>query len=156
MIKNTKEAQEVALTLCQATPPVVFHPDAPALSLRILMRGAKWPALPERADTAHVSPALIKTATPEPTTLAAVRISKINPNCAQPTDIQTASPSLPTNPDSDVTSAANFGGSDSDSDYFESAENSPTSPANTLDLAGNIRKLESTHEVLEGDINAIT
>ena len=41
-------------------------------------------------------------------------------------------------------------------DYVESAENSPTSPANTLDLAGHIRELEAMHKVLEGDIVAIT
>ena len=51
--------------------------------------------------------------------------------------------------------AANFGGIDSDSDYVKSADNSPMSSANTLDLEGHITELEMMHEVLEGEINAI-
>ena len=53
-------------------------------------------------------------------------------------------------------SAASFGGSDGDSDYVNSAENSPTSPANTPELAGHIIKLEAMYNVSEGDIDAIT
>ena len=41
-------------------------------------------------------------------------------------------------------------------DYVESAENSPTSPANTLDLAGHIRELEAMHEVSEGELDTNT
>ena len=51
--------------------------------------------------------------------------------------------------------AASFGGNDGDSDYIELAKNSPTSPANTPDLAGHIRELEAMHEVLEGEIGTI-
>ena len=43
--------------------------------------------------------------------------------------------------------AASFGGSDGNSDYFKSAKNSPTIPANTPDLAGHISKMEAMHEV---------
>ena len=39
-------------------------------------------------------------------------------------------------------SVASIGESDGDSDYVESAENSPTSPANTPDLEGHIIELE--------------
>ena len=53
-------------------------------------------------------------------------------------------------------SAASFVESDGDSDYVELAENSPTSPSNTTDLAGNTSKLEEMQEVLEGEINVIT
>ena len=53
-------------------------------------------------------------------------------------------------------SAVIFGESGSDSDYVESAENSPTSPANTLDLTGHVSKMEAIHEVLEGELDAIT
>ena len=42
--------------------------------------------------------------------------------------------------------------SDGDSDYVESAENSPTSPANTPDLKGNISELKEMHEVTDGDL----
>ena len=50
---------------------------------------------------------------------------------------------------------ASIGWSDGDSDYVELDENSPTSPANTPDLASHIRKLEAMHEVLEGELEAI-
>ena len=45
--------------------------------------------------------------------------------------------------------------SDGDSDYVESAENPPTSLANTLYLAGHISKLEETNEVAKGNLAAI-
>ena len=63
------------------------------------------------------------------------------------------SPSTHANPKSDVTSAASFGGSDSDSYYVDSAKNSPTSSANTPDLKGHIIKMETMREVLEGKID---
>ena len=104
----TKESQEAALTLCQFTPPVVFHPDAPDLSTRPLTRVAKWSALTARADTAHADPALTKTAATDPTTPAAIGSGKINSNRAQPTDGKTASPGTPANPDSEFMLAAGF------------------------------------------------
>ena len=122
-IQNIDEAQEAAPTLCQTTPLVVFQPDAPAFSPSVLMRGAECSSLPARSKTDHTTPALTETANPNLATLASVGSGKINPNRAQPTDGQSASPSPPTDPDSDVTSAASFGGSDSNSDYVESAEN---------------------------------
>ena len=154
--QTTEEAQEAAPTLCQAITPVVLHPDAPALSSSVLTRGAEWPALPAHADTAHAAPALTETATPDPATPAAIGSGKINSNCAQPTDGQTASLNPPADPDSDVMSVASIGGSDGDSDYVESAENSPTSPANMPDLVGDISELEEMHEVLEGELDTIT
>ena len=42
--------------------------------------------------------------------------------------------------------------SDGNSDYIESSENSPTSPANTPDLEGHISELEEMHEVSEGNL----
>ena len=47
---------------------------------------------------------------------------------------------------------AGIGDSDGDSDYVELAENSPTSPANTPDLAGHIREMEEMHKVAEGEL----
>ena len=44
------------------------------------------------------------------------------------------------------------GDSAGDSDYVESTENSPTSPANTPDLAGHISKLEKMHNIAESEI----
>ena len=134
---------------------VFFHPDSLALSPSILTRGAKWPALPARADTTHAAPELTETATPDPATPAAVGFGKINSNRARPTDGQTASPSPPADPDSDVTLAASLVGSDGDSDYVDSEEKSPMSLSNTPDLTGHIRELEAIHEVSEGDIDAI-
>ena len=64
-------------------------------------------------------------------------------------EAQTTHPSLPANSNSDVTSAASFGGSSVKSDYVELAEKSPTSPANILDLAGHISKLEAMRKVLD-------
>ena len=52
------------------------------------------------------------------------------------------SPILSSDLDSDVTLVASIGESDDDSDYFESAKNSPMSPSNTPDLAGHISELE--------------
>ena len=80
--QTIKEAQESSPTLCQAISLVVFHPDAPVFSPSVPTRGAKWPALPTRIDTAHASPALTKTTTPNPATPAAAGSSKINLNCA--------------------------------------------------------------------------
>ena len=48
-----------------------------------------------------------------------------------------------------------FGGNDGDYYYVESAENSPTSLANTPDLEGHISKLETMYKVSEGEIDAI-
>ena len=47
---------------------------------------------------------------------------------------------------------ASIGESDGDSNYCESAVNSPMSPANTPDLEGHISELEEMHEVAEGDL----
>ena len=135
MRETTEDSQEAVLNLCQAIKPVVFHQDAPAFSPSILPRGDKWPALPARTNTAHAAPDLTETAALDPTTQAAVRIGKRNSNRTWPTDGQTASPSPPDKLDSDVTSVAIIGESDGDSDYVESAKNSPTSLANTPDLA---------------------
>ena len=97
-------------------------------------------------------PALTKTADPDPDAPVAVGSGKINSNCAQPTDGQTASPSPPVDQDSDVTSVASIGESDDDSDYAELAKNSPTSSANTPDLVVHISKLEEMHEVAESNL----
>ena len=70
-------------------------------------------------------------------------------------DGQTASPSPPANPDSDAVLAASFGRSYVNSDYVNSAKNSPTSLSNTLDLVVHISKLEAMHEVSEGELDAI-
>ena len=80
---------------------------------------------------------------------------KINSNFSQPTDGQTASPSPPANPDSDIISVASIGGIEGTSYYVESAKNSPTSPSNTPGLVGHIGKLETTKEVSEGELDTI-
>ena len=51
-------------------------------------------------------------------------------------DSQTASPSPSYNQDSDVTLVESIGENDVNSDYVESAKNSPMSPANTPELKG--------------------
>ena len=51
--------------------------------------------------------------------------------------------------------AASFGVSYDNSDYVESAENSPTRLANMIDLKVHISEIEIMHEVLEEYINAI-
>ena len=63
--------------------------------------------------------------------------------------------SPPANLDSDVILVASIVGSDGNSDYVESDEDSPTSPANTPDLAGHISELEEMHEVAEGELCTI-
>ena len=93
------------------------------------------------ADTVHEAPGLIETVVPNPAAPAPVRSDKINSNHARPTYGQTVSPSPLTNQDSDVTSVASIGYSDGDLDYVELAKNSPTSPANTTDLAGHISEI---------------
>ena len=65
-----------------------------------------------RTNTVHTSPAPTKTAAPDPATLEAVGSGKINSNPAKSIDGQTASPSPPENPNSDVMSVASFGRSD--------------------------------------------
>ena len=69
-----------------------------------------------------------------------------------PTDGQTASPSPPADLDSDVTSVASIGESEGESDYVESAENLPTIPDNTPNLAVHTSKIEEMHEVSEGQL----
>ena len=155
MIQNIEEAQDAAPTLRQATPLVVFCPDVPAFSPRVLTIGANWRDFPECADNAHTTKALTDTPIPYPAIPVAVGRGKINSNIAQTTDIQTAPLSLTARPESDIMSAASFGGSDDNLDYVELAEKTPTSSYNTPDLEGHIRKLETTHELLEGDINTI-
>ena len=61
-------------------------------------------------------------------------------------DGQTIPPSPPADLDSNVMSEASFGGSDGNSDYVESAKNSPMSLAKTPDLTGHTRKLEAMHK----------
>ena len=63
---------------------------------------------------------LTETATPNPATPAAIGNGKINSNCAQPTDLQIASPSLPADPESDIIPVASIGGNDGHSDYVKS------------------------------------
>ena len=155
MTKTTKEDQESALTLFQDIAPVVFHLCAPAFSPTVLTKGAKWHALPTRTDTSHTSPALTETAAPDPATLVAVRSGKIISNCARPKNGQTASPSLPVDPYSGITSVASVGGGDGDSDYVESAKISPMRPDNVLDHEGHNIELEEMHEVAEGELDAI-
>ena len=70
-------------------------------------------------------------------------------------DGQTASPSPPADPDSDVILAAIFGGSDGNSDYVELSKHSPSSLANMPDLVGHTRKLEAMRNVSQREINAI-
>ena len=152
MSKNIEEAKETAPTLCHATPPVIFHQDAPEFLPGVLPRGYEWPALPARADTAHAAPALTKTAAPAPATPEVVGSGKRNSKCARATNSQTASPSPPVDQDSDITLAASIGESDGNSDYVDSAENLPTSPSNTPDLAGHISELEEIHEVVESKL----
>ena len=147
MSQNIEEAQEAAPTLCQAIPPVIFHPDAPVLSPSVLARGSDGAALPARANTDQASPALTDTAALKPATSTAIGRNKINSNCAQPIYGQIASPSPPSNPDNDITLAASFGGSDGNSDYVRSAKNSPTRLANKPNLEGHINELETMQEV---------
>ena len=137
-------------------PPVVFHQDAPALSPSVLPRGDEWPALPARANTAHAAPALTETSTPDPSALATTESGKINSNRERPTNGQTASPSPPANQDSGVAPVASIRESDSDWNYAKLNENSPTSPANTPDLAGHIIELEEMYEVVESKIFELT
>ena len=47
---------------------------------------------------------------------------------------------------------ANIGESGGDSDYVESAKNSPTIPANTPDLEGHISEMEEMHKASEVDL----
>ena len=153
--KTIEEAQEAALVFCQDIASVLFRPYAPAFLSSVLLRGDEWTDLTAHVDTAHAASALTETATPNPATPAAVGSGKINSNRARPTDIQTASPSLPGDPDRDVTLVASIGGSDNNSDYVKLAKNSPMSPSNTPDLVGHIRKLEGMHKVAEGELDAI-
>ena len=86
---------------------------------------------------------------------ADIRSGNRNLNHTQPTDSQTASPSLPANPDINVTSAANFEGSIDKLYYVELVKNSSTIPANMPDLAELINKLDAMYSVSYGDINGI-
>ena len=77
-MRNTiEEAQEATPILCQAISPVVFHPDTPEFSPRVLLRRDKWPDLPVRTDTTNAALALTKTAASDPNTPAAVGIRKV-------------------------------------------------------------------------------
>ena len=51
--------------------------------------------------------------------------------------------------------AASFVGSDGNYGYVKLEQNSPSSSANTPELTGNIRKLETMPEVSEGDTSAV-
>ena len=133
-----------------------FKGDKPAFSPIVLPRGDKWPALPAHINTAHAAQALTKIAAPDPAALAAVRSGKRNSNCARLTDGKTMSFSPPADQDSDVTLVANIGESDGNSNYVKSAKNSPTSPANTPDLAGHMSKLEEMNEAAESKLVEIT
>ena len=103
VIETIKESLEAIPIIYQAIELVVFHQDAPAFSPSVLPRGDEWPALPACADTAHAAPALTETAASDPVAPAAVRSGKINSNHAQLTDVQTTSPSPPTDQYSNVT-----------------------------------------------------
>ena len=111
------------------------------------MDGEECPALTSSSRIAQAYQALTDTATPDTARPVAIISGKRNSNLARPEEGQAASPRLPANPDSNVTSAASFGESDGNSEYVESAGNVPTSSAITLDLAGHIRELETIHEV---------
>ena len=147
MKQNTEEAHEAVPILCQDTPPVVFYPDEPALSHSVPTSGDEWPDLPACAETPHASQVLTETAVPDTATPVAVKGGKINSNRARPTDGQITSPRPPDNPDSVVTPADSFGGSNGDSEYVKSTKNSPLRSVNTTDLAVNISKLEMMHKV---------
>ena len=54
------------------------------------------------------------------------------------------------------TLVASIGESDGDSDYVESAENSPMSPSNTPDLEGHTSELDEMYEVAESELVALT
>ena len=133
MRKTFEEAQEAALTFCQAINLVIFHQDAPAFSSSASLRREGCPVIPARYDTAHAAPALTETATPNPATLEAIMSGKKHSNCTRPADGQTASPSPPDDQDSDITSVASIGESDGNSDYVNFTKNSPTGSAKTLD-----------------------
>ena len=144
--QNIKEVQEASPILCHSIPLVVFHSDVPEISPSVLTRGAEWAALLDRANAAHIPQSLTKTSAPDTAATAAVGSGKINLNHARPTDGQIASPSPSDDPESDAMSAASFGGNNGDSEYAESAGNSPTSLANRPDLEGYIRELETMHK----------
>ena len=91
--ETIEDSQEASPTLCQAITLVVFHQDAPEFSPSVLPRGDEWPALPARANNAHVALELTKTTAPDPTPPTAVGSNKRNSNHGQPTYGQTASPS---------------------------------------------------------------
>ena len=139
--RNITDSHKAAPILCQAIPQVVFHPDALVFSPSVLMRGAEWPTLPSGAKTSHVAQSLTNTFDHKTATPAAVGSRKINSNCAWPTDDQIMSPIPPGKTHSDVMSAASFWGSDGDSEYCESAKNSPSRLANIPDITGHIIKL---------------
>ena len=96
-------------------------------------------ALPACAETAHVAQALTNTVAPETAAPEAIGSGKINSNHTWPTEGQNALLRSPTNPDSNITSAASLGGSDSDSEYVELTGKLPTSLAITPNLAGHTR-----------------
>ena len=105
-----------------------------------------------RFDTAYAAKVLTKTAVPYRSALVAVGGDKINSNFSQSTDGQTLSAILPADQDSDVSLVVSTGESDGDLDYVNLTENSPMSPANKPDLAGQISKLEDIHEVAESEL----
>ena len=119
MNQNIAEANEAAPILCQSTPQVVFHPGVPESSPNVIRYGAGGSTLSSRAEAAHATQAFTETDAPDTATPEAIGSGKINSNHAQPTEGQAAKPSLPANPDSDVTLLASFGGSKSDSEYVE-------------------------------------
>ena len=80
--RNTKEAHEAAPILCQAIPLVLFNPNVPKLSLKLLTDGEEWPALLASAKTGHTIQELTKTAAPDTATSESVGISKSRTNCA--------------------------------------------------------------------------
>ena len=60
--RNIAEATKAALILFQATPQVVFHPDAPVFSTSVLTNSMRCPALPASAGAVQVAHALTNTA----------------------------------------------------------------------------------------------
>ena len=74
--KNTTEATKAAPIIWQVALQIFFLPYKPKLFPTVTTNGARWYALPDSAVATLASHALTKTATPNTTTPAAVRINK--------------------------------------------------------------------------------
>ena len=82
-VKTSRRTKKPPRPSIRPIPPFVFHQDALSFSPNVFLRWYDWPALPVHANTAHANLELTKTAAPDPTALAAVGSSKINPNHAK-------------------------------------------------------------------------